>query len=568
MMESGLCGLDINPIAVHLTAAGIVGLQPETAYHDTNIGGMKLGKTKTAPAGTDDVRCGSIELLDKDSSQQHLLTYDFSQLRGSQPVEGGDINRVSAEDKSFDAVLMNPPYSGTRGGHKAYDLPGITVSDRMLLLKRDARLSKGTCRDKKAGMSTAFAAIADRKIKDGGKVGLILPLTAAAAGSFRKMRAMFEECYRDVIAAAFGGDGSISADTNMGEMTLFARKGNSGREGVGYVHIDAPLASANAGAEIARAMVGVLDKAKPGDFGPLIVGEDQVGSFYAAPPASPGSPWYGVGMESLMGFYPDAHNLITGVVSKEGIRLVAFPMTTIGELFEEVGPTHHLIGHLVGREPIGAFTIHERIPGQLGRETTHLSLWAADGGGKVTILTEPTHYGEIYRRDKTAREIARKTDLFYQRNMSWTSQKILTAVTAEPVLGGSVWAPLRGGSEITRFAFAVWANSIFGFVNHWAVGSRQHTGRTRTQIGDIRRIPCPNFTDPKLAARAEPYLERRDDLFGMELEPAVYADCDDNRRKLDLAAADILGVPAKHREKTAAWFAKHWTAEPKVRGGR
>ena len=156
--------------------------------------------------------------------------------------------------------------------------------------------------------------------------------------------------------------------------------------------------------------------------------------------------------------------------------------------------------------------------------------------------------------------------MFYQRGMSWTSQKILVAAVAEPVLGGTAWAPFRGGSEVVRFAFAVWANSIFGFVNHWAVGQHQQAGRSRTQIGDIRGIPCPDFTDPALAARAEAYLDQKDELFGLELEPAVYADMDEERHRLDLAAADILGIPERNRGKVAAWFAERWTAEPKVRG--
>lgn len=564
MMESGLCGLDINPIAVHLTAAGIVGLQPETAYQDTNIGGMKIGRTSSGPARTyEDVLIGSVELLGKHGSQQQLMTSDFSQLKGSRTGEG--VDRVRADDASFDAVLMNPPYSRPRKGQTVYDVPGVGEAERMLLQKRDNLITKGTCSNSQAGLSTTFAAIADRKVRPGGRVGLVLPLTAAAAGTFRKMREMFETGYRDVIAVSMGGDGSISDDTNMGEMMLFARKGGEGREGVGYVYLDAPLPSANAGAETARVMAETLAEAQPGDGGPLVVGGDQVGSFYAAHPAFPGDPWRGVGAEGLMYLYQDADRLTAGVVHKEGTRRVEFPMTTIGELFD-AGPTHDVIGHPVGGDGRGAFVIHKRIPGRLGRETPHLSLWRADSKSQVSVLTEPTHYGVVYRKDEAPKQVALKADMFYQRGMSWTSQKILTAATAEPALGGRAWAALRGGSEAVRLAFAVWANSIFGFVNHWMVGQRQQTGRSQTQIRDIQRIPCPDFTDPNLAARAEAYLDQKNELFGLELEPAVYADMDEERRRLDLVAADILGIPERNRSEIAGWFAERWTVEPKVQG--
>lgn len=225
-----------------------------------------------------------------------------------------------------------------------------------------------------------------------------------------------------------------------------------------------------------------------------------------------------------------------------------------------------LIGHSAGsKEELGAFVMHKRL--RRKGETPHLSLWSSDYKSQVKVLVEPTHYGVVYpgRKGDAEKQSALASDLFYQRSVRWMSQKILAAATAEPALGGSAWAPLRGGSEVTRFAFAVWANSIFGFVNHWAVGQRQQTGRTRAQIGAIRRIPCPDFTDLALTARAEAYLDQKEELFGLPLEPAVYADMDEGRR-LDLAAADILGVPERNRAKTADWFAKRWTAEPKVRG--
>lgn len=567
MMEDGLCGLDINPIAVHLTAAGIVGLQPGTAYQDINIGGMDLGRVSRGPAKTfKDVRVGSVELLDKDGSQRQMLRTDYFQLTGATPPEGGNVDQLSAEDKSFDAVLMNPPYSRARKGQTVYNMPWVSDAERPLLQRRDKWLTQGTCSNSQAGLSTTFAAIADLKLKPGGRVGLVMPLTAAAAGSFRKTREMFETGYRDVIAVALGGDGSISADTNMGEMMIFARKGTEGgRPGVGYAHIDAPLVSANAGAEIARVIVENLGKAQPGDGGPLLVGGDQVGSYYAAYPASPGDPWGGVGAEGLMNLYQDGDRLTAGVIHKEGTRRVEFPTTTIGELFD-AGPTHHLIGHRAGFDPIGAFTLHERIPGRVGRETPHLSLWKTDSKSQVSVLTEPTHYGVVYRRDEAEKQVALKADMFYQRGMSWTSQKILVATAAEPALGGRAWAALRGGSEAVRLAFAIWANSIFGFVNHWMVGQRQQAGRSQTQIRDIQRIPCPDFTDPNLAARAEAYLDQKDELFGLELEPAVYADMDEERRRLNLVAADILGIPERNRSKIAGWFAERWTAEPKVQG--
>ena len=567
MTEEGLYGLDINPVAVHLTASGIAAFQPGAVYNRTNFRLMKLGAVKPYPRKPEDVLTGSIELLNRSRSQGQLIDVGIrGQTETNRPISAAA--GLCVEDETFDAVLMNPPYSRSRNGQSAYDLPGINRQERLLLQKREQSLIQGTCGNRKAGMSTTFAAIADRKLKNLGRVGLVLPLTAAASGSYREMRSMFETGYRDVTAVTFGGGESISEDTGMGEMMLFARKGSVGREGVGYAHLDGPLVSVNDGVVLAQAVTEALDTAEPGESGQLTAGDVRAGSWYAAyPTTGVGRPWGGAGVYDLTGFYPDADRLTAGVIDKEPVH-VEFPMTTVGDLFT-VGPTHHLIGHLQGRQDIGAFVFHTRASGLSGQEETpHLSMWSSNSGQQVSVLTEPTHYGVEHRAERASVQIDCKSDMFYQRGMRWTSQKILVAVTDELTLGGAAWAALRGGNETVRLAFAVWANSVFGFVNHWTVAQRQQTGRSQLHIGDIRRAPCPDFRCESLLARAERYLRYRRELFRLVMEPAAYAVADRNRRRLDVAAADILGVPEQFRAVISEWFAERWCHEPKVSGGK
>ena len=567
MMEKGLCGLDISPIAVHLTAAGIVGLHPQTTYENTNIGGMSIGEVRSSPKSIRDVRAGSVELLDKSTAKQQLLTVDFSSMKGDQTETEGTISVLRAEDLSFDAVLMNPPYSRTRGGQAAFDLPGISKEARTLIQRRVRnKLTKGTCGNMQAGLSTVFAAIADRKLREGGRLGLVLPLTAAASGGYTEMRKMFETDYRDVTVVTIGGRQSISADTSMGELMMFARKGKNGREGVAYAYIDAPFFSANAAAETARVVVEAVSEAKPGDGGVLSVGTDPVGRWYADRPTKNGLPWCGAGIENLLALYPTTDRLTVGIIDMEMLpEPVKFPMMTIGDLFE-VGPTHDKIGHGVGRDPRGAFTLYKRNPAHPGRDSNHLALWASPAAGRASILTEPTHYGIAYRKEKASEEAERKANLFYQRGMGWTSQAVLVAATDVPALGGRAWAPLRGSTKLARFAFAVWANSVFGFVNHWMVTQRQQPGRSQAQVKDTGRIPCPDFTHPALLNRAERLIPRRDELFSLPLDRAVRAPTDTGRRKMDLAAGYLLGIPKQHRDAVADWFAEHWAREPSVTG--
>ena len=97
------------------------------------------------------------------------------------------------------------------------------------------------------------------------------------------------------------------------------------------------------------------------------------------------------------------------------------------------------------------------------------------------------------RKELAKRMRAQKSDLLYRRGMRWTSQALLAASTKDDVLGSSAWTTLRIGDARIRKAFALWANSVFGFIVHWTRGQRTQKGRSRVQIGALRQIPAPNL---------------------------------------------------------------------------
>ena len=576
MIEAGLCGVDVAPIAVHLTAAGIVSLRPEVDYNPTNIGLARIGATDGGNGG---VFTGSVELLGEHETR--LFTDNYDTQRGTEIENGQGISVLAAEDGSFDAVLMNPPYSRTRGGQKLFDLSGISCSDRLAAQKRVWRLAEGTCGDGKAGLASVFAAIGDRKLQDGKRMGLVLPLTCAAAGSWGKFRSMMAEGYSDLTVTSFargveGGRHSLSEDTSMGEVLVTARKSKFGREGTAYVSLDGLFSSDVEASEAARSVHRALSGAKPGDAGVLKVGGDRAGSWYVGLTSRV---WGGAGAAGLLGLVPAAELLVEGTIRSVDDRVTArFPAAKLSDLFD-VGPTHHSIGHNVGNQPIGAFTFHPIDPEKLYRNSPYTALWATEAESQTAVLTEPTHYGVKYADDEKVREqLDRKTDLFHKKNMRWTSNTALAVVSENKMLGGSEWAGIRPrpdddriGSnwESVRYAAAVWANSIFGFVSFWMQGQRQQQGRSRAQIHDICQLTIPDFRDQALLERARlVQAEHGNALFELELKPANQAHSDPNRRKLDLAAAAILGIDARKAEQTARYLAGQWTAEPSVASSR
>ena len=158
----------------------------------------------------------------------------------------------------------------------------------------------------------------------------------------------------------------------------------------------------------------------------------------------------------------------------------------------------------------------------------------------------------------------KKSKLLYRRGMRWTSQALLAASTKDDVLGGSAWTTLRIGDARIRKAFALWANSILGFIAHWTRGQRTQKGRSTTQIGALRQIPAPNLARLP-SAKLEKAAKSFDEMAKLELKPACQAHCDENRKRIDEAVCEMLSLP-KSLEKTIAKLRDAWCAEPSVHG--
>ena len=80
-------------------------------------------------------------------------------------------------------------------------------------------------------MAASFLALALKQVQHEGRIGFVLPLTAAFADSWKKSRQMVERKLTDitVVAIAAGqatGQDALSADTGMEEMLLIASRRN------------------------------------------------------------------------------------------------------------------------------------------------------------------------------------------------------------------------------------------------------------------------------------------------------------------------------------------------------
>ena len=182
MMEEVLYGCDVMPSAVHITGSTLSGVEPSVLFNGSHLYTMPYGRMKD-----DTVMIGSLELLQSSNVLTLFNTSDPAMRTGSAGEETAAQIRVEVPDGEYDLVIMNPPFTRnvTREGAytdtvaAAFAGFGATDADQGQMAKRMGSLKKDTCYHGNAGIASAFAALADKKLRPGGVLALVLPLSVA-----------------------------------------------------------------------------------------------------------------------------------------------------------------------------------------------------------------------------------------------------------------------------------------------------------------------------------------------------------------------------------------------------
>ena len=238
MMEEVLYGCDVMPSAIHITGSTLAGIQPDVMYGRSRLYTMPYGRQED---GT--VKIGSLEFLQSSEQPTLFNTSDPALRTGSAGEETAAHVNVEVPDEGFDLVIMNPPFTSNtkhfdagdgvlNAAFAAYD---SSVDDQKRMAARLNHLAKDTAYHGHAGMASAFASLADRKLRPGGIIALVLPFTAINGSAWSKFRQLISTAFSDIsiisIAASSDNELSFSADTGMAECLVIARKEPSVQRG-------------------------------------------------------------------------------------------------------------------------------------------------------------------------------------------------------------------------------------------------------------------------------------------------------------------------------------------------
>ena len=574
MMEEVLYGCDVMPSAIHITGSTLSGVEPSVRFDKSRLYTMPYGRMKDGS-----VSIGSLDLLSAEAVMPTINTSDPAMRTGSAGEETAAQVIADCPHESFDLVIMNPPFtrpgSDWEGRERAEDYikhfrgldTGLVTQKEMAKsLSRDA---KNTCYHGYAGIASAFAALAHKKIKPGGVLALVLPLSAASGLSWEDFRQMIGRRYTDLtvltIADADDDALSFSADTDMAECLVIAQKlkrDETPQDRVAFTSLRRrPQGLAHASSLASGLLDGSLvRRIEDGPYGgtPLAVGEELAGEKITAPRDAGGAGWGAVrladySLAQTAAVLSESKLWLPGMASS-----VELKTATLGEVGRRGWHDINIAGSA------GPFTKAPPSP-----TATYPALWSHNAKQETRLVCQPDSQLLVKpgMEDRAAKAWATASRAHLNRDFRFNSQPLAAAFTEDASIGGRAWPNAVFDNRRLDYTFMVWANSTLGLVCFWWHSNRQVAGRGTTTVSAFDSLPILDLsvlTDDQSRAGEAIFNELRDE----ELKPAYLADADPNRALLDRrVVCDLLGFDEDIYAAVRRLAAK-WCAEPSVHGGK
>ena len=524
MMATALVGCDVLPAATHLTASMLAGAHPSVKYKQSSILTVAYGKQ---PDG--EFALGSLGLLDP-QGRFEILSITATSMEGMGEAEQ-DTWR-SLPHASFDVAIMNPPFTRATG-HEAEKI-GVpnpmfaafnsSKEDQRLMGAATRRLTQGTSYDGNAGEASIFLVLANRKLKKGGVLALVMPLTLISGAAWEKSRALLANHYRNLviisIVGATGTDVSFSADTKMGECLIIGRKSETGSTRATFIILkkrpNFPLLGVIAAEQIRRAIESKnLRRLEDGPVNgtPLRFGDEVIGQALDAPlPASGG--WNVTRIADLslaQTAYQLSNKKNIWLPTMTNSEIVEIPITTVANI-GKIGPYHADINYNTPTGDIrGPFDIFSIAPNSV---PTYPVLWAHNAARERTMSFGEDREG-VPRQGSTPEEQAivdRKVEdiwntashCHFNHSFGFNCQSTGMQFTPRKNIGGRAWLSISLSSVDQEKALVVWANTSLGLLLHWWHSNKQQPGRGIVGKSKLHTLPILDVTalEPKLLAEA------------------------------------------------------------------
>ena len=560
MMAFTLTGCDVLPAAAHLTASMLSGAHPTVKYERSSILTVAYGKQ---PDG--EISLGSLDLLDPQGRLGDLaITAKF--VEGLGETEKDTWSNLS--HASFDLVIMNPPYTrstGHEGKQIAVPQPmfaafGSNKEAQKLMAAATKKLSQGTSAHGNAGEASIFLVLGHRKLKPGGMLALVMPLSLLSGDAWEHSRTLLTKSYSDLLVVSIAGakdlDASFSADTGSGECLLVGRKTPQKVRRATFVVLNEkpsyPMVGAESARQIRRLVNGAkINRLEDGPIGgtPIVFGSDTIGHVLDSPLPDAGG-WY-LSRIADLSLAQTAFHLANGRIWLPTMReseACAIPMTAV-QAIGEVGPHHRDIEASPAKTIRGPFKIVEA---KAGAASTYPVLWSHDAERERTMqfdadcegapLQASTAKDRAIIEEKVSAIWSTASHSHFNRDFRFNSQSTSMQFTPRKAIGGRAWLSISLESPAQEKALVLWGNTTFGMFMYWWRANKQQSGRGSIAVRALEAMPILDVTELSAArlARAVKIFDKNCDR---QLLPFNEIDRDPVRHELDgLFAKEVLNL--------------------------
>jgi hypothetical protein len=568
LMEEIVCGADVVQSAIHVTAATLAAMAPAIKFDQMNLHTLKLGVDESGA-----IRLGSLDWLVAPQLQSFFSTTE-EQIGAKSGITGALIPRPSV-----DLVISNPPYTrrGSDSGHeeaivRIFSLPEGDRESQEKIARRTSELLRGTSANQMAGHGSSFTVLADRLVKPGGRIALVLPITCLAGERWKEVRSMLSSRYEiEFVVSSHDPElRTMSYDTSIAEILLVARRLQEGEQppkrGVFINLWRAPrlvtdaLAILNGVSSISQAAIHRSD-GPPVGGAPLIIGGDQWGEILDSP--VDGSPWTG-GRWKRAFVTQFSSALRRGELwSRDGTHvLTMIKMVHLGDIMS-VGPSHRQIrGSLGPFEAFHGFDSLAQFP----------ALWALEESTQRCMATEPNAYLVPKPGLNYSSAWNSSGTLHFTPDVRYNSQRLIAVRTRERTLSLSSWfTTIFPTGDVNSFrreiACTLWTNSTLGLLMHADYTQQAQQGRGRGSRELLLELPIPDLKEMKLwQLEAAEAIWR--DFAGREFESFHHCAVDSARIELDRRVLrEMLGLNSD-AEETVKHLRFLLANEPSIHGGK
>lgn len=449
MIEHSVIAADIMPAAAHLCASQLSSVHPTVIFDNTRVYTMPYGTGGVDEEEYQEVSIGSLDLIESGQTRSLFATGEVqaSGVRGD--IQVGDIE---VPHESVDLVIMNTPFTRPTN-HEATDVPVPSfagfrtteeeqrlMSDRLTDIRRRIRYAAG---HGNAGLASNFVDLAHAKVKSGGVIALVLPITVIQGASWQPTRKLLSRAYENITVVTIASSGNheraFSADTGLAEVLIIATKkrdgiGSDPHQDVLFVNLYRRPSGMLEAAETAR-IIGCLSTSS--STGHILAGEKISGSYIRAPLGEGGCT--GLRESALADVMIALHQ--TNLKVPQHPDCHALPVVPLGQLGER-GLLDRDIGNRKDDQPPyrGPFRIHaiEGVP-------SYPVLWGHDANRERHLLVDPDCMGVVRpgcdKRALTVWQTASR--LHFTRDFQLNSQSLAACLTSSPILGGTAWPNFR-----------------------------------------------------------------------------------------------------------------------------